>query len=65
MNELEALQNELCIARQNQADAEFARELAGKINAKVSEATGSASFERLKILEAYINKSLELVGILV
>ena len=63
MSELEALQNELNMARQAQADAEFCRELAGRIVTNVAEAVQSLPFEKLKILAAYVNKTLELVGV--
>ncbi len=63
MSELEALQNELSMVRQAQVDAEFCRELAGQIVTKVAGAVQSLPFEKLKILAAYLNKSLELVGV--
>ena len=61
--ESELLQQELHVARQAQADAEFSRELAGKIVAKVAEAVQCSSFERLKLMDVYISKSLKLVGV--
>ena len=63
MSELEVLHGELNMARQAQADAEFCRELAGQVVAKVAEAVQSLPFEKLKILAAYVNKSLDLVGV--
>ena len=61
--ELEALQNELFAARQAQADAEFSRELAGQIVSKIAGAVQGLSVQKLKILQAYILKSLELAGV--
>ena len=61
----QALEQELIVARQAQADAEFSRELAGQIVSKVAGAVQGIPIEKLKILAAYINKSMELVGVAV
>jgi hypothetical protein len=62
MNELEALQQSLGRARQEQADTEFAREIAGRLVATLANAVQDLPVDKLRILDAYLNKSLELVG---
>ncbi len=60
--ELPALHQELETARHAQADAEFSRELSGRIVATIATAIQGLPFERLQILAASVDKSLEIAG---
>lgn len=61
--EFETLQKELEAARQAQSDSEFARDLACQIVSMTAKAVQGLSFDKLKTLEVYIKKSLELTGV--
>jgi len=65
MSEIDALSQELIIARQNQADALMMVELSGSIMGRVASALQQApNFEKLQTLGRFIDKSIELSGLM-